>query len=257
MFKFILINADGIPISIGVMVKLKPDRQVYEQSHVLTIFETIADHYDFLNHLLSSGIDILWRRRAIRLLQPLQPKRILDVATGTADLAIEASRLQPEQIIGIDFSPKMIAIGQAKVQKRDLEKVIKLNIGKAEELNFESDSFDVVMSAFGIRNFTDLKKGLSEFHRVLRPNGAGLILEFSKPQHFPVKQIYGLYSRYILPWLGGLISKNAYAYQYLPNTIAEFPEGEDICKLLKYVGFSDIYRYPQTFGIATIYFAIK
>jgi len=224
---------------------------------VRSLFNSIAHRYDFLNHTLSSGIDIIWRRRAIQLLQPFQPKQILDVATGTADLAIEAVRLNPEQIIGIDISPKMLEIGRRKIQTRKLTHLITLESGEAEHLRFESGSFDVVMAAFGVRNFTDLELGLKEFHRVLRIGGCTIILEFSQPKRFPIKQMFRFYSRYFLPLLGGIVSNNRSAYEYLPSTVAEFPDGEEFGALLRSAGFTNATCFPQTFGIASIYIAKK
>ena len=233
------------------------NRRVYEQAYVRSLFDSIAHRYDFLNHALSSGIDIIWRRRAIQLLQPFRPKRILDVATGTADFAIEAARLHPEQIIGIDISPNMLEIGRRKIRSRSLERLITLESGDAEHLRFEFGSFDVVMAAFGVRNFENLELGLKEFHRVLTTNGCAMIVEFSKPKHFPVKQLYRYYSRNILPRLGGMISSNRSAYEYLPSTVAEFPDGEEFCALLRSAGFATAVCIPQTFGIASLYLAKK
>jgi demethylmenaquinone methyltransferase/2-methoxy-6-polyprenyl-1,4-benzoquinol methylase len=235
----------------------KPDRRIYRQAHVRTLFDSIAYRYDFLNHTLSSGIDILWRRRAVRMLQQVHPRRILDIATGTADLAIEAAWLNPEQVIGVDISAKMLEIARVKIIKKKLEDLIILESGEAEHLRFDSGSFDVVMTAFGVRNFENLELGLHEFHRVLRSGGTAMILEFSQPNRSPVKQFYQFYSRYLLPLLGGLISKNRSAYEYLPSTIMEFPDGEEFCKCLLNAGFSSATWYPQTFGIASIYLAVK
>ncbi|MGA3286652.1 MAG: bifunctional demethylmenaquinone methyltransferase/2-methoxy-6-polyprenyl-1,4-benzoquinol methylase UbiE [Bacteroidota bacterium] len=235
----------------------KRDRRIYRQAHVRSLFDSIAYRYDFLNHTLSSGLDILWRRRAVRLLQQLHPRRILDVATGTADLAIETAWLNPERVIGVDISTKMLEIARAKIIKKNLEDIITLESGEAEHLRFESGSFDVVMTAFGVRNFENLELGLREFHRVLRSGGTAMILEFSKPSRSPVKQFYQFYSRYLLPLLGGLISRNRSAYEYLPSTIMEFPDGEEFCKCLLSAGFSSAAWYPQTFGIASIYMAVK
>lgn len=234
-----------------------PDRRIYEQTFVRSLFDSIAHRYDFLNHALSSGIDIIWRQRAIRLLQPIRPKKILDVATGTADLALEAVRLNPEQIIGIDISQKMLERGRHKIRLRKLEHLITLESGEAEHLHFESGSFDVVMAAFGVRNFTDLELGLKEFHRVLRPEGCAMILEFSKPKRFIIKHMFHVYSQYILPLLGGIVSRNRSAYQYLPSTVAEFPDSEEFCALLRSAGFTAVTCSPQTFGIASIYIAKK
>jgi demethylmenaquinone methyltransferase/2-methoxy-6-polyprenyl-1,4-benzoquinol methylase len=233
------------------------NRHVHEQTFVRSLFDSIAHRYDFLNHTLSSGVDIIWRRRAIQMLRSFQPKQILDVATGTADLAIEAVRLNPEQIIGIDISPKMLEQGRTKIRSRKLEHIIALESGEAEHLRFESDSFDVVMAAFGVRNFTDLELGVKEFYRVLRAGGCAMILEFSHPRQFPIKQMYHLYSRTFLPLIGGIVSNNRSAYEYLPSSIGEFPDGEEFCDILRSAGFKTVTCSPQTFGIASIYSAIK
>jgi demethylmenaquinone methyltransferase / 2-methoxy-6-polyprenyl-1,4-benzoquinol methylase len=233
------------------------NRHVYEQTFVRSLFDSIAHRYDFLNHTLSSGVDILWRRRAITMLQPFRPKQILDVATGTADLAIEAARLNPDQIFGIDISPKMLEIGRRKVRSRKLEQLITLESGEAEHLRFESGSFDAVIAAFGVRNFANLELGLKEFYRVLRTGGSAMILEFSKPKRFPIKQLFHVYSQYCLPLLGGIVSNNRSAYEYLPSTVAEFPDGEEFCALLRSAGFTTAVCFPQTFGIASIYIAKK
>jgi len=235
----------------------KRDRRIYRQAHVRSLFDSIAYRYDFLNHTLSSGIDILWRRRVVQLIEPLHPKRILDVATGTADLAIEAARLNPDQIIGVDISTNMLEIGRQKVRAKKLDHIIALESGEAEHLRFDSGSFDVVMAAFGVRNFENLGGSLKEFHRVLSDEGIAVILEFSKPRRSPVKQLYRLYSKYVVPSLGGLISKNRMAYEYLPNTVAEFPDGADFCAILRFVGFDTAIYFPQTFGIVSIYVATK
>ena len=183
---------------------------------------SIAHRYNFLNHALSFGIDIIWRRRAIKLLQPLRPKQILDVATGTADLVIEAIQLNAEQIICIDISSKMLEIGRNKIRSKKIEHLIKIESGEAEHLRFETGSFDLVMAGFGVRNFSDLELGLKEFYRVLRVGGCTMILEFSKPKRFPIKQIFNFYSKYFFPLIGGIVSNNRSAYKYLPNTVGSF-----------------------------------
>ena len=236
---------------------LLPVRHVYEQTYVRSLFDSIAQRYDLLNHILSSGIDILWRRRAIRLLLPFHPKHVLDVATGTADFALEASRLHPEKIIGIDISSNMLNKGRQKIHVRRLEHLITLESGEAEHLRFEPDSFDAVIAAFGVRNFSNLELGLKEFYRVLRKGGHAVILEFSQPATTPIKQLYRLYFRTILPWLGGIVSRNRSAYEYLPDTVTAFPDGEDFCALLRSAGFAHAISAPQTFGIASIYIAEK
>jgi demethylmenaquinone methyltransferase/2-methoxy-6-polyprenyl-1,4-benzoquinol methylase len=191
------------------------------------------------------------------MLQPLHPKLILDVATGTGDLAIEASRLAPKQIVGIDISSRMLDIALKKKLRCKLGHIIRFELGMAEHLTYESNSFDVVMSAFGVRNFENLKLGLTEFFRVLKNGGVTMILEFSNPRLFPVKQIYRFYFNRILPFVGGLISKNPSAYKYLQSTVTEFPDGEEFCNLLHNVGFKTTTYYPLTFGIASIYLATK
>ena len=233
------------------------NRHVYEQTFVRSLFDSIAHRYDFLNHALSFGIDIIWRRRAIKLLQPLRPKQILDVATGTADLVIEAIQLNAEQIICIDISSKMLEIGRNKIRSKKIEHLIKIESGEAEHLRFETGSFDLVMAGFGVRNFSDLELGLKEFYRVLRVGGCTMILEFSKPKRFPIKQIFNFYSKYFFPLIGGIVSNNRSAYKYLPNTVAEFPDGEEFCSILCSAGFATATFYPQTFGIASIYIAKK
>jgi demethylmenaquinone methyltransferase / 2-methoxy-6-polyprenyl-1,4-benzoquinol methylase len=233
------------------------DRRVYKQTYVRSLFDSIAHRYDLLNHILSSGLDVIWRRKAVNFLELLRPKSILDVACGTGDLAIEAARLSPERVIGIDISQKMLEIGRKKIMKRDLQHIITLEEGKAEQIRFEPNSFDVVMSSFGVRNFQDLEQGLKEFLRVLRVGGTAMILEFSSPQNFPFKQLYRIYSKYFLPLIGGFISRNRQAYEYLPDTISDFPWGDDFCVLLRSCGFATVRYYPLTFGIATVYLATK
>jgi demethylmenaquinone methyltransferase/2-methoxy-6-polyprenyl-1,4-benzoquinol methylase len=191
------------------------------------------------------------------MLQPFQPKQILDVATGTADLAIEAARLNPNQIFGIDISPKMLEIGRSKIRSRKLEHLITLESGEAEHLRFESGSFDAVIAAFGVRNFANLELGLKEFYRVLHSGGCAMILEFSKPKRFPVRQLFYFYSQYVLPLVGGIVSNNRLAYEYLPSTVAEFPDSEEFCSLLRSAGFTTAACFPQTFGIVSIYIAKK
>jgi demethylmenaquinone methyltransferase / 2-methoxy-6-polyprenyl-1,4-benzoquinol methylase len=232
-------------------------RSTYETSYVQSLFDSIAHRYDLLNHVLSSGIDILWRRKAIRLLAAYQPKTMLDVATGTGDLAIEACTLHPESIVGVDISQKMLEIGTNKIHQRNLSSVITLQSGNAESLPFASGTFDIAMVAFGVRNFSNLGQGLSEFHRVLRSGGVTMILEFSHPHKFPIKQLYNFYATILLPVLGGAISSNRAAYNYLPSTISEFPDGEQFCNVLRSIGFTRVQSFPQTFGIATIYLAEK
>ncbi len=221
------------------------------------MFNSIAHRYDFLNHFLSAGIDYSWRRKAIRMLGKGHPKKILDVATGTGDLAIEARKIHPEKIVGIDIAEDMLAIGRKKIERKNLKHLITLEKGDSENLQFETGTFDAAMVAFGVRNFENLEKGLSEMHRVLKTDGIILVLEFSKPGKFPVKQLYNFYFRNILPFMGRIISGDASAYTYLPESVGAFPAGEEFLKLLRKVGFNDAKQSVLTFGIATIYVGKK
>ncbi|HEX9615393.1 MAG TPA: bifunctional demethylmenaquinone methyltransferase/2-methoxy-6-polyprenyl-1,4-benzoquinol methylase UbiE [Bacteroidota bacterium] len=233
-------------------------RRTYRPEYVRTMFNRIAPRYDLLNHLLSSGIDIFWRRKAIRILQPLAPMEILDVATGTGDFAFEAADLlHPRSVVGVDVAEEMIRIGEVKAKKRGLDNVVRFAEGQAESLPFSDSSFDSVISAFGVRNFSDLNKGLREFSRVLRPGGSVVILEFSNPRAFPVRQLYRFYSDTVLPAVGRLISRNREAYEYLPGTIREFPDGDDFLSILKSAGLESPLQIRLTFGIVTIYHAHK
>ncbi|GJQ20133.1 MAG: demethylmenaquinone methyltransferase [Bacteroidia bacterium] len=233
-------------------------RKSYEPAYVRSLFNRIAPRYDLLNHLLSSGIDILWRKKAIRLLREFRPSEILDVATGTGDFAFEAARLLlPSRVVGIDVAENMLALGREKARRRGLSERVSFQQGSAEHLPFPEGSFDAVISAFGVRNFSDLHAGLCEMHRVLRPGGVILVLEFSHPRRFPVKQLYGAYSRTLLPAIGRLISRDRTAYRYLPSTIGEFPDGEKFVQHLQTAGFHSARRLSMTFGIATAYDALK
>ncbi len=234
-----------------------PGRPTFDHAYVRGLFDRIAPRYDLLNHLLSSGVDVLWRKKAIALLQTHKPKTILDVATGTGDLAFEAARqLDAPTIIGIDVAPAMLEIGRSKAAKRGIQGV-RFSEGPAESLPFETSSFDAVTVGFGVRNFSDLDKGLKEMHRVLKTGSPLVVLEFSRPRSFPIQQLYDLYSKTLLPALGGLISQNREAYEYLPETIREFPDGNDFLDILQSVGFHSLKYHPLTFGIATIYHGIK
>lgn len=228
-----------------------------QKEYVRSLFDKIAYRYDLLNHLLSGGIDLYWRRKAINTLTHLRPRRILDVATGTADFAIASLRLSPEQVVGVDISEPMLAIGRKKIAKRNLNGMIRLQTGEAEALMFGAASFDAAIVAFGARNFEHLDKGLSEMHRVLRTGGKIVVLEFSRPSAFPFKQFYFFYFRHILPLIGRMISKDREAYRYLPDTVMRFPEGDDFIDRLRNAGFTSLQQERLTFGIATIYTGIK
>lgn len=243
---------DQFVIICAFVAKKKSKKQ-----EVRSMFNNIANRYDFLNHFLSAGIDFHWRRKAIRLLGKNKPKTILDVATGTADLAIEALKINPDKIIGIDIAEDMLAVGREKIEKKNISHIISLQTGDSENLEFETKSFDAVMVAFGVRNFENLEKGLAEMYRVLNNQGEVLILEFSKPAKFPVKQIYTFYFRFILPSLGRIISGDKSAYTYLPESVNEFPAGKEFTNILDKIGFQQTKHIPLTFGIASIYMGKK
>jgi len=228
-----------------------------EKETVKTMFNDIAPKYDFLNHFLSAGIDIQWRKKVRRLLAPSKPKKILDVATGTGDLAIELSKLTPDQIIGVDLATEMLDIGIQKIKRKGLDSVIELQEGDAENLKFNDNSFDSITVAFGVRNFETLQLGLKEMYRVLKPEGIVAVLEFSKPKSFPFKQSYNFYSRYILPNMGKIISKSTTAYTYLPDSVRGFAEDKAFLFELEKAGFKKAKQKRLTMGIATLYYAKK
>lgn len=217
------------------------------------MFDSISGRYDFLNHFLSLGIDVLWRRKAIALLKDVKPKQILDVATGTGDFAIEALRLNPDKVTGIDISEGMLSKGREKLKVRKMDERVELLTGDSENIPFQDNFFDAVIVAFGVRNFENLEKGLTEMRRVLRPGGKVVILEFSRPSKFPMKQLYNAYFTAILPWIGRLISRDRAAYTYLPESVKAFPDGNDFLKILSDVGFKDPKCHPLTFGISSLY----
>jgi len=228
-----------------------------KKEQVALMFNRISKRYDFLNHFLSMGIDKLWRKKAIRLLSDKPVESLLDIATGTGDFAIEALKLNPKQIIGSDISEGMLQVGKQKVKKKKLDNIISFELGDAENLRFENDSFDAITVGFGVRNFENLEKGLADMHRVLKPNGQVAILEFSKPKKFPIKQLYHFYFLNILPFVGRIVSKDASAYTYLPESVQEFPDGERFLEIMKKVGYKNPKQYPVSFGIASIYMGEK
>lgn len=228
-----------------------------KKEQVALMFNNISPRYDLLNHLLSLGIDIQWRKKAIRLLKPLQPKNILDVATGTADFAIQSLSLNPEQVTGIDISDGMLEIGREKIKKKNIDHLISLENGDSENLRFPDNKFDAVIVAFGVRNFENLESGLAGMHRVLRKGGKVVILEFSKPSSFPFKQIYNFYFKSILPIIGNVISKDNSAYTYLPESVQAFPQGSVFLDILNKTGFNQTECIPLTFGICSIYTGVK
>lgn len=222
------------------------------------MFDNIAHAYDRLNHTLSLGIDKMWRKRAIGWLKPYHPRQIMDVATGTGDFAILACRmLHPETVVGTDISEGMMNVGREKVKKEGLEKIISFAREDSSSFSFEDESFDAVTSAFGVRNFEDLNKCLSEMHRVIRRDGHLVILELSTPDRFPMKQLFALYSRIVIPTLGNLFTKDRKAYKYLPQSIEAFPQGEVMREIISRAGFREVTFKRLTLGICTLYTATK
>ena len=228
-----------------------------KKKQVAEMFDNISGKYDFLNHLLSFNIDRLWRKKAIRILRGYKPERILDIATGTGDFAIAASKLNPQSITGIDISQGMLEIGKQKVVKKKLGNIIDLQLGDSENISFNNGAFDAAICAFGVRNFEVLEKGLSEILHVLKEGGVFIILEFSKPTQTPFKQLYNFYFKNVLPLIGRLVSKDMSAYTYLPESVGAFPSGNNLMDVLRKIGFRDERLIPVTFGIATIYVATK
>jgi demethylmenaquinone methyltransferase / 2-methoxy-6-polyprenyl-1,4-benzoquinol methylase len=229
-----------------------------KKEQVATMFNNISKTYDFLNHFLSLGIDIIWRKKAIKELKANKPQYILDVATGTGDFAFEAiDILKPLKVVGVDISTGMLQIAQEKINKRGLQQVFEVREGDSEKLLFDDNTFDAVTVAYGVRNFENLEKGITDMLRVLKPGGKAVILEFSKPKKFPVKQAYNFYFHYITPAIGKIFSKDNSAYSYLPESVAAFPDGTAFTDLMTKVGYKNTKSRPLAFGICSIYTGIK
>lgn len=228
-----------------------------KKAQVAKMFDNISHRYDFLNHFLSLGIDKGWRRKAVKLLEPLKPKNILDVATGTGDFALQSLQLNPEKIIGVDISEGMLDVGRKKIRDKNLDNRVELRSGDSENLPFEENKFDAVTVGFGVRNFENLEQGLREIFRVLRPGGMAVILEFSRPRTFPFRQIYSFYFKFILPKIGRIVSSDKAAYTYLPESVEAFPDGDDFIHILQQVGFKNTQCRSLTFGISSIYIGTK
>lgn len=238
---------------MATTVKPYPN-SISKKEQVAEMFDKIAPKYDFLNQLLSLGIHKRWRRKSVQLLIPSNPKIILDVATGTGDFAIEANRiLCPTKIIGVDISEGMLAIGREKIKKTRLDQIIELKTGDSENLSFVDNTFDAITVGFGVRNFETLEKGMAGMFRVLKPGGTLVVLEFSHPKKFPIKQFYNFYFKNITPAIGRIFSKDSRAYSYLPESVMAFPDGERFVEILKKTGFSQTSWQPLSFGIASIY----
>jgi demethylmenaquinone methyltransferase/2-methoxy-6-polyprenyl-1,4-benzoquinol methylase len=227
-----------------------------KKDQVKHMFNMIASKYDVLNHTLSLGMDYVWRKKAIKKILN-NPKEVLDIATGTADFAISAAKHTQANITGIDISDQMIYVGNKKIQQKKLNNRIKLSIEDSENLPYLDNSYDAITAGFGVRNFENLEKGLSEIHRVVKKNGYVVILEPSTPKAFPLKQIFSIYFQKILPFIGSLVSKDKSAYSYLPNSVKSFPDGDDFLEILNKQGFSKANYYPLSFGIVSLYVAIK
>ncbi|MEQ8302363.1 MAG: bifunctional demethylmenaquinone methyltransferase/2-methoxy-6-polyprenyl-1,4-benzoquinol methylase UbiE [Cyclobacteriaceae bacterium] len=228
-----------------------------KKEQVAKMFDNISGNYDFLNHFLSLGIDISWRKKAIKLLGEVEPKQILDVATGTGDVAIMALSLNPDKVMGADISAGMLEVGKEKLKAKKMEDKIELILADSENLPFEENKFDGVIVAFGVRNFENLEKGLSEMLRVTRAGGKIVVLEFSKPARFPFKQLYNFYFKFVLPKIGRWISSDSSAYTYLPESVQAFPDGSDFVNILKRLGYKNTTCKPLTFGVSSIYTGIK
>jgi demethylmenaquinone methyltransferase / 2-methoxy-6-polyprenyl-1,4-benzoquinol methylase len=229
-----------------------------KKEQVSAMFDNIAKNYDFLNRFLSLRFDTIWRKKAINLLKATQPQVVLDVATGTADVALETYKhLKPKKIVGVDISNQMLAIGREKIAKKGLSEIITLENGDSENLRFENNTFDAITVAFGVRNFENLAKGLAEMQRVLKPGGTLVVLEFSKPQIFPFKQLYNTFFKYVLPFIGRVISKDPKAYKYLYESVQAFPDGKNFEAILTKTGYHSTQSIPLTLGICSIYVGKK
>ena len=228
-----------------------------KKEEVEQMFDNISVKYDFLNHFLSLGIDRIWRKKAVKELREVKPRKILDIATGTGDFAIANMKLKPVEIVGIDISNGMLEVGRKKMRKKKVDHIITMKQADSENLPFDDDYFDGLTVGFGVRNFENLEKGLSEMLRVIRPGGKAVILEFSKPKKFPVKQSFTFYSKYVIPMLGKRISKDEKAYAYLPESVEAFPEGKEFENILIKLNYKNVKSSLVSGGIATIYTGIK
>ncbi len=233
------------------------EKEGTKREQVEAMFDNISGKYDFLNHFLSAGVDVYWRKKAVRMLKRTKPGLILDIATGTGDFAIEAMKLKPRKIIGVDISEGMLNVGREKIKRRGMDQTIEMLRADSESLPFEDNYFDAVIVSFGVRNFENLSAGLTEMNRVLKNEGTCLIIEFSKPKVFPFKQLYSLYFTYVLPLIGKFVSKDKSAYTYLPESVRQFPDGQDFLGILHSAGYKNTKCIPLTFGICSIYLAQK
>lgn len=233
------------------------DSGLGKKEQVAQMFNTISGKYDGLNRVISFGIDVKWRKKVLKLVTNTNPNNVLDIATGTGDLAILMTKTGAKEIVGLDISEGMLEVGRKKIAERKLDNKIKMVLGDSENIPFEDNSFDAITVAFGVRNFENLEKGLAEILRVLKPGGIFVILETSVPVKFPYKQGYSFYTKYILPLIGKIFSKDKSAYAYLCESASVFPHGEMLNNILRKIGFIEVKNMPQTFGVATIYTASK
>ena len=233
------------------------DSALGKKQQIAKMFDTISNEYDDLNRVISFGIDIKWRNKVVQIVAEKIPENILDIATGTGDLAINLTRTKATQIIGLDISEGMLEVGRKKILKKQLHKTIDMVVGDSENLPFDADTFDAITVAFGVRNFENLEVGLAEILRVLKPGGIFVVLETSVPTKFPFKQGYYLHNKMVLPLVGKLFSKDKVAYSYLSESASKFPYGNAFNNILDKTGFTSSKAFPQTFGVATIYTATK
>ena len=239
------------------IIKPYKDSALGKKDQVATMFNNISKNYDDLNRVISFGIDISWRKKVVQIVSKNNPQQILDIATGTGDLALMMSTLAPEKIIGLDISEGMLSVGKEKISKAQLNDKIEMVVGDSEDIRYADNTFDAITVSFGVRNFANLDKGLGEIRRVLKPGGILVILETSNPTKFPFKQGYKFYTSFILPVIGKLFSKDKIAYSYLSESANFFPFGEAFNNILKNNGFINTEYTPVTFGVATIYSASK
>ncbi|MES2411169.1 MAG: bifunctional demethylmenaquinone methyltransferase/2-methoxy-6-polyprenyl-1,4-benzoquinol methylase UbiE [Bacteroidota bacterium] len=233
------------------------DSSLGKKEQVTQMFDNISGNYDGLNRVISLGIDIKWRKKVVALVAEKKPETILDIATGTGDLVIMMANTSAKKIIGLDISSGMLEVGKKKIEAKKLTNKIEMVIGDSENIQFPDNYFDAITVSFGIRNFENLEKGLAEIYRVLKPNGIFVILETSVPTKFPFKQGYTFYTKFILPIIGKIFSKDNNAYGYLSESAANFPFGETLNNILRKISFIECEAMPQTFGVATIYTATK
>ncbi|MBG7611569.1 bifunctional demethylmenaquinone methyltransferase/2-methoxy-6-polyprenyl-1,4-benzoquinol methylase UbiE [Polaribacter sp. BAL334] len=239
------------------IIKPYKNSELGKKEQVTQMFDAISGNYDGLNRVISLGIDVKWRKKVVKIVGKNHPKQILDIATGTGDLALMMANLNPDKIIGLDISAGMLEVGKQKINKANLSEKITMMVGDSEEMPFENNTFDAITVSFGVRNFANLDKGIKEIARVLKPTGVLVILETSNPTKFPFKHGYKLYTNFVLPLIGKLFSKDKIAYSYLSESANSFPFGEVFNNILRKNGFSDVTHHPVTFGVATIYTARK